>query len=113
MTKAIREDLKRAGWRKWYDHRVWRKRRIAQLRQQPLCEICEKHGEIGIATVVDHVEPHDGDWNKFRLGEVQSLCKSCHDGTKRFEQNRGFDNTIGVDGMPVDPKHPVYLGKMP
>src|SRR5262252_2765953 len=110
VSKVIREDLKRADWRKWYDHRVWRKRRKVQLRQQPFCQLCAAHGEVTVATVVDHVMPHEGDWNRFRLDPVQSLCKPCHDGTKRFEQNRGFDPTIGADGMPTDPRHPVYQG---
>jgi hypothetical protein len=35
--------------------------------------------------VVDHIEPHKGDWNKFRLGAVQSLCRKCPASLKAFE----------------------------
>jgi len=100
-------------WKHWYDLAVWRKRARHQLLIEPMCRICAQHGEASIATVVDHVAPHGGNWNLFRLGKVQSLCQSCHDGAKRFEEIRGFSDRIGVDGMPVDPRHPFYSGKAP
>ena len=28
--------------------------------------------------------------------------------TKRFIETRGFRPDIGLDGMPLDPRHPVY-----
>jgi hypothetical protein len=31
----------------------------------------------------------------------------CHNGSKQFEEKRGFDNTIGNDGWPLDPRHPT------
>jgi hypothetical protein len=65
-------------------------------------------GEITIANTVDHVEPHHGDQLKFWLGKLQSLCFDCHNGPKRMIESRGFDTRIGPDGMPTDPKHPVY-----
>jgi 5-methylcytosine-specific restriction enzyme A len=56
----------------------------------------------------DHVEPHHGDVNKFWLGPFQSLCKGCHESTKRMVETRGFRPDIGLDGWPLDPNHPVY-----
>jgi hypothetical protein len=38
------------------------------------------------------------------------LCRPCHDNQKRFAESRGFDNTIGPGGMPLDPRHPFYTG---
>jgi len=93
-------------WDKWYDRACWRKRAAHQLRVEPFCRSCG-----AVASVVDHVEPHRGNWNAFRLGDVQSLCKSCHDGGKRFEEVRGFDNRIGLDGLPTDKRHPFYTGR--
>jgi hypothetical protein len=56
------------------------------------------------AEVVDHVEPHDGDWSKFLTGALQSLCKRCHDKGKRFVDLNGFDRpAFGSDGWPVEP----------
>jgi 5-methylcytosine-specific restriction enzyme A len=93
-------------WHKWYKRACWLKAAAHQLRIEPFCRICKARGEATVATVVDHVVPHKGNWNSFRLGPLQSLCKPCHDGAKRFEDMHGFDNRIGVDGMPIDSRHP-------
>ena len=97
----------------WYWRERWRKRAKLQLRLHPLCALCLEHGIPKPATVCDHVEPHKGDWNSFILGPVQSLCKSCHDGSKRMVELRGYDTAIGVDGAPLDPRHPVYQRREP
>jgi len=65
-------------------------------------------GRIVPATCVDHIEPHRGDYTKFRLGQLQSLCASCHNSTKKIIERRGYDPAIGADGMPLDPRHPIY-----
>jgi hypothetical protein len=31
-----------------------------------------------------------------------------HESRKKFVEHRGFDCTIGADGWPTDPNHPVY-----
>ena len=57
----------------------WQKRRTAFLRGHPLCEECRKRGRITPATDVDHIEPHNGDWQRFTdPSNLQSLCHSCH-----------------------------------
>ena len=99
-------------WDSWYDLSVWRKRSRNQLREHPFCAICEAHGEISVAVVCDHIEPHRGNWTLFRLGRLQSLCALCHNSAKRFVENRGFDNRIDVTGTPTDPRHPFYVGKV-
>lgn len=95
-------------WKDWYSSAGWRKRRAFQLHEHPLCRICLERGKVEPATVADHIEPHHGDINKFRLGDLQSLCKACHDGLKRTVEIRGYSTAIGPDGMPVDPQHPCY-----
>jgi hypothetical protein len=61
------------------------------------------------ATVVDHDTPHRGDWHAFIHGAVSSLCVDCHNGAKRSVERRGYDNTIGPDGFPIDRvNHPAY-----
>jgi hypothetical protein len=68
-------------------------------------------GHHVIATVVDHVIPHRGDHNAFMHGQLQSLCESCHNSSKQQLETSGFIRDIGLDGKPIDPRHPVYTGK--
>jgi len=96
---------------RWYGLGWWKKRRLVQLRAHPLCKLCLDRSIITPANVVDHVEPHDGLWRKFRWGKLQSLCGPCHDSVKRTQEARGYSTAIGPDGWPVDPKHPCYQGK--
>ena len=91
-----------------YDSGFWKRRRYLQLRQHPLCTFCLARGELTPATVADHVEPHRGDARSFYEGRLQSLCWNCHASRKAQIEKRGFDPSIGADGLPVDPAHPVY-----
>lgn len=68
---------------------AWRKFRTVWLMDNPLCAYCLKLGKVTPATVVDHIVPHRGDMALFwQAGNHQSLCKRCHDSTKRREENR-------------------------
>jgi hypothetical protein len=96
------------GWRDWYQLERWRKRAKHQLRIEPLCRYCRARGVVQPATIADHIQPHNGDPNAFWLGELQSLCKDCHDSAKRLEQDRGFRSDVGLDGVPLDPRHPAH-----
>jgi len=61
-----------------YNYR-WQKVRKIYLRKNPLCVECLKEGRVESATVVDHIEPHRGDNEKFwNEDNFQSLCESCH-----------------------------------
>jgi len=82
--------------------------RKRQLREHPLCALCLKEGVVVAATVADHVVPHQGDYQLFWHGELQSLCVQHHNNSKRFEELKGFKKEIGVDGWPLDPRHPVH-----
>jgi 5-methylcytosine-specific restriction enzyme A len=75
---------------------------------QPLCEWCLREGKVVAARVADHIEPHHNDPVKFWNGKLQSLCAHRHESRKKRFEHRGYDNTIGVDGWPIDPRHPVY-----
>jgi len=93
----------------WYGRKSWRLRALQQLKDHPLCRLCfEMKGLVVPAEVADHIEPHHGDWAKFRYSELQSLCRSCHDSSKRVIEARGFSLEIGVDGWPIDPRHPCW-----
>lgn len=93
-----------------YKLAVWIKRlRPAQLAKEPLCRFCARRGITTPATVVDHIDPHRGDREKFLdPANLQSLCKPCHDGEKQGDEVRGYSKACGVDGWPLDPKHPMW-----
>jgi len=95
----------RNEWRNWYSHRVHRARRDHQLKVQPLCEFCLKQGKHTPATIAGHIEPHGGDINKFLRGPLRSLSLGCHN-KKWSEDRRGFSSAVGLDGYPIDPRHP-------
>ena len=69
--------------RRWYGLKAWQVRRAEQLAREPLCSFCLRHGLTVAAMVADHVELHNDDWEMFISGELQSLCKPCHDSDKQ------------------------------
>jgi len=79
--------------RKWYASKAWRGkggRRERQLDAEPLCRLCPSDSKR-LAEVADHVVPHNDDYGLFWFGELQSLCKSCHDIKKqRVERRAGL-----------------------
>ena len=91
-----------------YGSRRWRRKAKAWLALEPVCVMCKAKGEVTAATVADHVVPHRGDEHLFWDGELQSLCKFHHDGTKQQRERHGYSREIGVDGWPVDQNHPTY-----
>lgn len=88
-----------------YKTAQWRKRRIAQLSREPLCRYCAQLGKVEQATVADHVQPHNDDPHSFFYGELQSLCKQCHDGAKQELERTGNLRGCDADGFPLDPNH--------
>lgn len=95
------------GHRDWYQLERWRKIARRQRMIEPLCRMCAAKGLAVPATIADHIEPHHGDWHSFLNGKLQSLCDTCHNSRKRFEEIRGYHNEIGADGWPIDPRHPA------
>src|SRR5262249_19219137 len=107
MTRRVTLDPTQAS-RRWYGLERWRRRARAQLSKQPWCVMCLSRGVTTVATVADHIVPHSYSWDAFWTGELQSLCAHCHNTTKREIERHGYSREIGVDGMPVDPAHPIY-----
>lgn len=75
-------------WRKWYNSAAWKAKRERLLAAEPLCRMCPADSKRW-ATVADHVLPHRGDHGLFWFGELQPLCKPCHDIRKQREERRG------------------------
>jgi len=69
-----------------------------------LCRICLEAGRVTPATVADHIEPHRGNYELFRLGELRSLCAECNDSLD--PSNRAPRSFNRADGTPSDPRHP-------
>ncbi len=67
--------------------------------------MCKQDGQVTIATVCDHINPHKGDTVKFHAGPFQSLCKVHHDGTKARDEARGIVTGGNAQGIPIDPNH--------
>lgn len=62
--------------------------RPMQLLQEPFCRECAKRGHRVYATVADHVVPHRGNMDLFTdRGNLQSLCKRCHDRKTMLEMH--------------------------
>jgi 5-methylcytosine-specific restriction protein A len=86
----------------------WEKARATFLASHPLCCMCERKGDIAPATVVDHVIPHRGDQKLFwDTDNWQSLCKPHHDSAKQAEEAHGYSSEVGLDGWPIDARHPA------
>jgi 5-methylcytosine-specific restriction endonuclease McrA len=91
-----------------YNNKRWVHLRLRRLRREPLCATCLRHARVTAANVVDHIVKHNGDLGLFwDEANHQSLCYSCHNSTKQSIERRGYDSTIGHDGWPIDPTHPV------
>ena len=96
-------DAKRASlaYRKWYKRKAWcgpDGRRARQLAAEPLCVLCPEHSKQ-LATIADHVVPHNGDHGLFWFGDLQSLCKSCHDIKKQRVERRAHPGASKVHGL--------------
>jgi 5-methylcytosine-specific restriction protein A len=99
--------MPRAAWRdEFYCRADWRRKSKRQILNHPLCAIHLKQGKAVKAEVVDHIEPHHGDLTKFLTGELQSLCRECHN-KKWADDRRGYSTAVGADGWPLDERHPV------
>jgi 5-methylcytosine-specific restriction enzyme A len=86
----------------WYARAAWRRARRYQLHLEPLCQQCLKEGRVTPATQVDHVRPHGDNWDEFRTGQLQSLCRDCHWKKTMHEMGRRVRPRIGLDGFPIE-----------
>lgn len=81
--KAKAERWRGSAYQRGYDSR-WNKARRTFLQANPLCIGCLAVGRTEPATVVDHVDPHHGDPDKFWDTSMwQACCKWHHDSVKQ------------------------------
>lgn len=78
-------------WRRWYKTARWKDLRWTVLERDLFT--CQRCGHVEGDTrllVADHRRPHRGDEALFwAIGNLQCLCKGCHDGAKQSEERRG------------------------
>lgn len=78
-------------WRHWYKTAAWQRLRWSVLERDLFT--CKRCGRIEANTallVADHVIPHRGDEGLFwDAGNLQCLCKACHDSAKQAEEKAG------------------------
>lgn len=100
---------KAIAYRRLYQTAQWRRLREAQLNDQPLCAFCLARGRTTEARVADHIVRHLGDTTLFfDPDNLQSLCFNCHDSLKAQVESKGYHEAFGLDGFPIDPRHPFY-----
>ena len=59
--------------------RKWGIARRLHLAEHPFCVDCEAEGETTVATEVDHIVPHNGDYGRFwDVTNWASRCKPHH-----------------------------------
>ena len=77
---------------KWLNSARYIKTRKNYLNRNPLCKRCSTMLNPVLATILDHITPHRGDSDLFwDVGNVQGLCKRCHD-RKTASEDGGFGN---------------------
>jgi len=93
--------------RRMYDSVRWRKARRMWLAAHPVCAMCARQGRTTAANTVDHIRPHDDDYDKFwDMDNWQSLCSTCHNSIKQQQERHGFSQAADINGLPIDSGHP-------
>ena len=89
--KVFYKDARHGMWDNMYASAKWKAVRVAQLKEQPFCEICGAE-----ATEVHHKIPHNGNWDLFLdIDNLAIICRSCHAReTQRESRDRVKERTV-------------------
>lgn len=79
------------SWRSWYKTARWQRLRWDVLvRDGFRCRLCNRIEPDSAQLVADHVVAHRGDEALFwDAGNLQCVCKPCHDRDKQSAERRG------------------------
>ena len=77
---------------RFYNSRQWKFRRKRQKLKEPFCRTCRvEHNRLIPGTEIDHVENWRDSKNpiySFYYGELQNLCRDCHDIKTQTEMDK-------------------------
>jgi len=74
-------------WRSWCKSPIWKSIRRHRLAEEPQCRQCAIEGRPVVASHVDHITPHLGQWLLFfKYENTQSLCAHHHSMHKQQEK---------------------------
>lgn len=97
--KATADRWRGSAHERGYNSR-WAKARVTFLHSHPLCIGCLALGRTEAATVVDHVDPHHGDPDKFWDTSMwQPCCKWHHDSVKQRLEVMYAAGRIGLSDL--------------
>jgi len=86
---------KQTAAQRGYGYR-WQKARALYLLSNPLCCYCARDRRTTPATIVDHIERHQGDEQLFwDRANWQPLCKTCHDSLKARQEAQEAAGRVG------------------
>lgn len=88
QRRAYESQPKRIADRKFLNSAAWRRVRALKLRDNPLCERCQRNGRLEPATHVHHVKERSIHPElALELSNLESLCTSCH------SSHHGYNST--------------------
>jgi hypothetical protein len=77
------------SWRSWHKSPIWKSIKRHRLAAEPCCRYCAMEGRTVVASYVDHVRPHSGQWLVFiKYENTQSLCSHHHHVLKQARRSR-------------------------
>lgn len=79
---------KPTGYQKFYQSKDWKQIRTEVIYRDVLCQHCGEPYQRGARFQVDHIIAIEDGGGKFELGNLQLLCKTCHD---RKSANEGHN----------------------
>lgn len=89
------DDEKRKSRQKIYNCVKWRRLRESKLKNSPLCEECEKRGDVTPAQHVHHIDSflnYDDqtikNYKAYDYANLMSLCAICHQKIHNLKSSR-------------------------
>lgn len=95
-----------AQLREFYNSPAWRRLRAWAQQQFPLCAYCEREGRTGATQHIDHKQRVRDAWDR-RLDpdNLQGLCATHHNSTKKREERTGTEFGCDERGLPLAASH--------
>lgn len=90
--EAAKPEGQRHAWHNWYYLARWRRLRWSVLEAADFtCAWCGRIEADTSKLVADHVQAHRGNPDLFwDRGNLQCLCKPCHDREKQRQEQQGW-----------------------